>query len=299
MRRLVSRSATCRPLAIAGVLTVLAVARTEAGIVSPIQSLSRPLGLDVAGPVQLAGSDARSADFQQNVLPIFQQTVDANLGETQSVGDLSAIALDPSAMRLEYQSDVRVYFIGEGAGYRNTLGYFTTPYGEGGLSGTDAQLVFPDASSSVTYLDGGNTSGTRTASAPLLPGDFVDLGTLAAGTQYTPFLISNGANGGSDVYTPVPSDNADGIQHFVSLAVMTIQDSPYLLIGVEDLYGGGDEDYNDLVFAIDIGAANVQQLVSATVPLPRAVIALLGPLAWIGIVAARRRFRRRNWASNE
>jgi len=69
--------------------------------------------------------------------------------------------------------------------------------------------------------------------------------------------------------------NADGIEHYVVLAT---PDSPYLLIGAEDLFGGGDEDYNDIVVAIDIGIANVQMLVANAVPLPGPIAALLGPL---------------------
>jgi hypothetical protein len=74
----------------------------------------------------------------------------------------------------------------------------------------------------------------------------------------------------------------------VSLAVRTVVGSPFLLIGVEDLFGGGDQDYNDLVFAVDIGAENVARLVAATVPLPPSAWAGLG----IALVLAWRRRRR-------
>ncbi|MEM9589256.1 MAG: hypothetical protein AAGA03_18385, partial [Planctomycetota bacterium] len=52
----------------------------QAGTVSPYQSQARPFGLDVVGPVQLAGSDARSQTFQSEALPTFQQTVATSLG---------------------------------------------------------------------------------------------------------------------------------------------------------------------------------------------------------------------------
>lgn len=264
-----------------------------AGTVSPVQSSARPLGLDIVGLVQLAGSDDRANDFQQNALPIFQQVVNDNLGERQSVPNLGGIALDPAALQLEFDSDVRAHFVAEGAGYHNTLGFFTTPLEDynGDLSNTDAQLIFPDASSSVSYLHDGTSTSVRTESEPLLPGDFVDLGELSAGTQINPFLIANGANGGTDVYTPDAEQNGDGIQHFISLAVLALQDSPYLLIGVEDLYGGGDRDYNDLVFVLDIGAQNVQRLVAAAVPLPRAAYSLIAPFLAVGFLYLRNRIR--------
>ncbi len=140
-----------------------------------------------------------------------------------------------------------------------------------------------DPGCTVTMSLASTLSRTRTSSNPLLSGDFVEMGTLTSGTTITPFLISNGANGGTNTYTPNPEDNPDGIQHFVSLAVSAVLDSPYLLIGIEDLYNGGDEDYNDLVFALDIGATNVEHLVSATVPLPSSVVALIGPALFLFI----------------
>lgn len=262
-----------------------------AGTVSPIQSSARPFGLDIVNYVQLAGSDARAADFMGNALPDIRQVVNDNLGERQSIPNLNGIALDPSALKLQFDSNVRAYFVGEGAGYHNTLGFFTTPYdAQSGLGGTDAKLIFPDASSSRSYLDTSSTSGRRSASAPLLVGDFVELGDLSSGTNINPFLISNGARGGTDVYTAFADQNPDGMQHFISLAVTAFADSPYLLIGIEDLYGGGDNDFNDLVFVLDIGTENVSQLVAATVPLPPAIGALIVPIiaALCGFIRQRR-----------
>ena len=133
---------------------------------------------------------------------------------------------------------------------------------------------------STSYL--GDTQGAiRTESAPLLAGDFVDLGLTEAGTQLNFFLIGNGANGGTNVYTADPTLNSDGTEHFISLAMTAVVDSPYLVIGVEDLYGGGDRDYNDLVFAVDIGYENVAALIAATVPLPLSVYAIFGMLGYL------------------
>jgi hypothetical protein len=274
-------STTSFAIGICLAITLLAPASTIAGTVSPIQSTARPLRLGVVGPVQSFGSDECAADFQKNVLPKFLQFVNDNLGERRAIVDVSTIALDPGQLRLRSDSEVRAYFVGEGAGYQNSLGFFTSSYDPyAGLKQTDAQLIFPNASSSITYLADGQPSGGRTSSAPLLPGDFVDLGALRAGTQINPFLIADGANRGTTVFTADPSRNPDRLQHFVSLVVLAVKDSPFLLMSVEDLLGGGDRDYNDLVFALDIGASNVKELVSATVPLPPAVLALLGPCLW-------------------
>lgn len=254
-----------------------------AGTVSTVQSSARPFGLEPIGDVMLAGSDAQSADFSENALPDLQAIVNNTLTESQSIGDLSAIALDPSDLYLTEASSVRAYFVGEGAGYRNSFGVYTGDSSDG-LDG-DAALIFPDASSSSSYLEPTETS-YRSTSAPLAPGDYVDLGTFDANTQLNLFLIANGANGGTNTYYTDMSLNPDGIDHFVILAT---PDSPYLLVGIEDLFGGGDEDYNDLVVALDIGTANVKKLISNAVPLPGPVAALLGPLFLFAIAKLRRR----------
>ncbi len=266
-----------------------------AGTVSPVQSTDRPYNLDIVSPVQLAGSDEQAADFQTNDLPLIEQVVSESLSETNSISDVSNITLDPGELVLDAEAEVRVYFVGEGAGYHNTLGYYTGDPESitDGINNTDAQLIFPDASSSTSYL-GDTTDATRTESEPLLAGDFVDLGLTEAGTQLNFFLIANGANGGSNIYTADPALNPDGTDHFVSLAITAVVDSPYLVIGVEDLYGGGDQDYNDLVFVVDIGYENVAALIAATVPLPVGAFGIIGLLGFLLTSHLRGRRRQKN-----
>jgi hypothetical protein len=47
---------------------------------------------------------------------------------------------------------------------------------------------------------------------------------------------------------------------------MALEDSPFLIMGFEDLWGGGDRDFNDLVVAIDIGRENVAHMSAAPEP---------------------------------
>lgn len=224
----------------------------SAQTVSPVQSAARPYDLDIAAPVMVAGSDEASKVFQTEVLPGMLKLVQTSLTEAKSLKNLSAISLDPSKLVLSADSTARVYFLGEGAGYRNSLGISTT--GDGPL-GKDAQLIFPDASSPDGY--GGTGSLVRNSKEPLLAGDFVDLGKFKAGTALDFFLIANGATGGKDFYTTDASENRDGIIHAVSLAA---NGSAYLIIGFEDMKGGGDKDYNDVLFAVEIGKENVENL---------------------------------------
>ncbi|MEI8386534.1 MAG: DUF4114 domain-containing protein [Verrucomicrobiota bacterium] len=238
--------------------------------ISPVQSAARPFNLDIAGPVYLAGSDARSAAFQANELPAMINTVNQNMGEFKPLDNIASKALDPSKLVLSTDAQVRVYFVGEGAGFHNTLGINL----EGtGIRSGDPKLIFPDASSQQSSYKFGEDQGgsVRTSNAPLMSGDFVDFGTMKAGQKLDFFLIADGANGANKlhVWTASPSVNSDGIQHMASFGV---KDSSYLLLSFEDLSGGGDRDFNDIVFAVQIGAANVAALAN---PEPRSVLTFL------------------------
>ena len=114
-------------------------------------------------------------------------------------------------------------------------------------------------------------------------GDFVNLGTQNAGTQLDFFLIANGARRGTNVYSTQNSVNPDGLSFASAYAV---QDSPYLLIGFEDM-NRSNRDYNDLVFALDIGVQNVVAL--ANVPEPSTLVMLGALLSAAGFMTRRRK----------
>jgi hypothetical protein len=252
----------------------------SAGEKSPVQSSARPFKLDIVAPVMAAGSDDRSAAFQKEALPELNKFLQESLKEKVAVND-SRLLLDPSKLKLQEKSDVRVYFIGEGAAFSNSLGFNTSGTG---VSEGDPQLIFPNASSTVSSYDPAKDP-KRTSSAPLLPGDFVNLGRMDAGTILDFFLIANGASGGSDVFSTDQSANKDGINHVVAFAY-AMANSPFLIIGFEDIWGGGDRDFNDLLFAVDIGATNIRNLTAT--PEPAMATTLLGLLG----LAFQRRTRR-------
>lgn len=232
---------------------------------SPVQASARPFGLNIVNQVAIGGSDALSADFMSDTLPTMHSLIQQYLPERQAVTDLSRteglVALDPARLRLAAPADVRVYFVGEGAGFHNSLGFTTNG---GGFNASEALLIFPDASSSVSYLNP-SANGARTGSTPLLPGDFVELGSFDAGTSFDFFLIADGANpnrreNAMNVFWTDIDRNVDGIDHVVAFAHV---ESPYLLVGFEDLLGGGDLDYNDVLFAVYIGEQNVTELIQS------------------------------------
>ena len=273
----------CRTLA--GVLAVLIgvtageVLAQKASPMNRVMSKIEPLGLEMVGDVYRAASDDASAAFFEESLPGISSYLNSQLSEYKAVDD-AAYLLDPNKLKLATDSDVRVYFVGEGAGYANTLGINTA--GSGVESG-DPKLIFPDASTKANYSAGLKPNSGRTPHTPLVPGDFVDLGKQSAGTVLDFFLIADGANGGKEVYTANAATNPDGINHVVSFAYSE-PGSSYLIIGFEDLYGGGDRDFNDLLFAVDIGAANVAALTATPEP---ATWAMLGTMT--GLVGWTRR----------
>ena len=261
-------------LLVTAMTSVTAFAQTQ----TPVQSPARPFGLPIAGNVMIGGSDAASANFQANVLPAISALLNSQLSESVRVND-SSLLLDPNKLFLKNASDVRVYFVGEGAGYRNTLGFNT---GGGGITAGNPEIIFPNASSRVTTYNPSSGTLRRTANEPLLPGDFVDLGTFGGGTKLDFFLIADGASGGTTVFSTDRSVNPDGINHVVTFAAIT---ATHLIIGFEDLLGGGDRDFNDLLFAVDIGAINIAALTASPEP---AVWLTLGCLLGAGLWIQRR-----------
>ncbi len=250
-----------RILSFAALLILSLSCNAYCGVESPVQSSARPFGLEIVDTVQRADSDDASSDFQDNYLPTFTQWGDLDLTSPSFTDLTSSIAIDPSKINLATQYDTRVYFIGDNTGLHNTLGFNTSG---GGISSGDPLLIFPDASeTSLKFSFFGRSFAFRTTNEPLLSGDFVDLGTMSSGTQLDFFLIADGAKGGTDVFSTRTSINPDGLSHALAFAM---PDSPYLFVGFEDLYGDTTGDYRDLLFAVDIGRANIGALTNMPEP---------------------------------
>ena len=244
------------------------------GTKSSVQSSERPFDLNIAGPVQVGGSDKASKEFMSGDLQKLTEFVNTKLSEQNPVNDATML-LNPEKLVLKNASDVRVYFVGEGAGYQNSLGYNTAG---GGVTSGNPELIFPNASSLVNSMDPKSAVGAkRTESEPLLPGDFVELGNVKGGTKLDFFLIANGAKGGKDVFSTDQSVNPDAINHVVAFSGLS---GSYLLIGFEDLLKGGDRDFNDVLIAVDIGAANLAALTATPEPATLAILPMFLGLGW-------------------
>ena len=255
------------------IVIMAAVSMAQAVVVSPVQSPADPEKLPIAGLVNVAGSDAASVAFMGSLASL-KTLIQANIPATHT-GTINAasMALDPASLRLATDTAVRVYFLGESAGNHNSLGFNTFAPGSAiptastpGVT-SDAKLIFPDMSSSQPGSISTANNSVRTATEPLLAGDFVDLGTFGAGTLLDFFLIAYGASGGKTPLTDETARNFDNFQHIVAFSS---PGSNYLVISFEDSYYGGDKDYNDAVFALEFTP------VSTTAPEPGTWAGLAG-----------------------
>ncbi len=237
----------------------LAIAENS-GSSSIIQPTARPLGLQPISLTKAAKSDSRSIEFDGMIRGQLRTYLQGMLVSGREFMERQGLQLNSSMLFLTSRTPypVRVYFVTEGAGYQNSIGFSVSQAGATKLG--PPSLVFPNASmpvNSVNFMD--TNFGTRVNSAPVLPGDYVDLGTMYAGTQLDFFLISDGARGGTTIYTNKAALNHDKFQHVWASA---IPKSPFLIIGFEDLPNGGDKDYDDVVIVVDIGRENLDNLVN-------------------------------------
>ncbi|GAA6614952.1 DUF4114 domain-containing protein [Scytonema sp. NUACC26] len=276
------------------VFSAVATVGTIFSIVAPVSAASLNNSNEwnnlVANPIQPRTTDGSGF---QTLIPQFQQFVPA---EGIAIPDSQVRRLDPSRLQLKSDSNVRVWFLNEGADYQNQLAYET-------IQGSNYQagFVFPN----ISCISGNNNNCEQPESnGNLNVGDYVDLGTVPGGSQLNFWLRANGANpqdpGGTDpvtniknIYGETATQNPDGLDHIVAYEY-----NNYLLVGFEDLYGtqgstaGGngisvsDRDFNDLVFVVDVGRNNLDN--TAYVPEPSSFLAILG-VGTLGLLKLRRK----------
>jgi hypothetical protein len=249
--------------------------------------------------------EIKSRDQAPNEFKSILQDFRAFVGEEAqylSPETINAKKVDLSKLQLKFDHDVKVFFIGETAGgYRNRLDFQATK----GSTVTTGK-IFGDTSCNTGDASFTNFSkfcanpnnalqNTVAPNKPLNVGDWVSLGAMSAGTKLDFLLHSNDINGGisgndakgnnvKGVWSLNQALNPDGLQHAIAYYY-----KDYLVLGFEDLWGGGDKDYNDTVFAIDIGEGNARTTTS--VPEPSETMALFG-LAGLGFLKTRRRMKK-------
>ena len=185
-----------------------------------------------------------------------------------------------------------VTFMGETAGYRNTLGSYeidgaghitnvkfvwdnSSRAGDGGalVSGVSTAPVSAAAGNTLGFflIGNGYDVNGQYASIDLNNGhlEFRDSsGNPATTSTVNPQLWYVGTSGsvqlGGDIYHSAANNalNADGLDHTHETALPGGE----ILIGFEDLYGGGDNDFDDTVFKVQLsgGTPSYEIVVVAT-----------------------------------
>ncbi|MDD1830145.1 tandem-95 repeat protein, partial [Photobacterium sp. ZSDE20] len=181
-------------------------------------------------------------------------------------------------------TEVTVTFAGEGAGFKNSVGYYRVDE-DGNIS--DVELVYDNASqvkgggdllpgeSSFSFeLDQGDSFNIFVIPNGFNKNDFDNLGeghfefrdqdgNPATMSSTDPQLVFAGDDGSETVIRSQFGDaifhggssenlNQDNFQHTHT----TLNDDGQIVYGIEDWLGGGDRDYDDFMFTIDMGEEN-------------------------------------------
>ncbi|TAF55474.1 MAG: DUF4114 domain-containing protein [Oscillatoriales cyanobacterium] len=173
---------------------------------------------------------------------------------------------------------VDIFFINEGAGFRNQL--FLT------ANGNEPQMIFSDISS--------KESGLPEIDGMMALGYGKSLGGFSSDTSLD-FLIK--ANGLLDpngyIYGANPELNPDKLQHVVAYEYFDeVMSESWVILGFEDIYGeystevgGSDRDFNDVVVAVK-GAAG-DSVETEDVPEPSAMLSLMVVSGLMGVTRRR------------
>jgi hypothetical protein len=230
----------------------------------------------------LAGAGGAAADNVDMMDQVFHLDIPASqLAEINAAfpeyGGLDSAYLDPANdpnLYLYSRAEVTFTFLGEGAGYKNSVGYFLY---DDNYNILNSYTIFSNASGAGSGLAGGGS---------LLPGDSVVLGVFDAGTHIGFWLRANGYNNpNGPIYYTLEGLNPDKKRHY---ALWADHANQRMVFGVEDLPNLGDRDYNDLLFSVTADPYSALAPGAGT-PEPAILLLLASGLAGLAGFSWRRR----------
>lgn len=190
-------------------------------------------------PTVMEPNDAIEAEMLDNLNASLPETEDVRVHHPEYL-----LSTARGSLVIEKRADVWITFVHEGAGYRNSIGFYTYPTGNPPNTINDitnVKFFFPNAS-----LDG--SDGT------LVSGNKVKLGNFNAGTSIGFVIFANGWDGtkvdtdaeaffSNDILNP--ESTADLRRHTVLLRYKN-----KFIIGFDDIkreWAGSDHDFNDVM----------------------------------------------------
>ncbi|WP_405369520.1 DUF4114 domain-containing protein [Nonlabens sp. Asnod2-A12] len=196
------------------------------------------------------------------------ETVNNALPESYPVPDFNPQYLSSgydTDIVLEADGDIWVTFVGEGAGYKNVLGFYTydaTVAVHPAPTPSDVTIIFPNIS--AQFSGGG-----------LIPGNKVHLGSFTAGTGIGWVLLANGYQ--NNQVTPGlwqlysnedynPENDPTIRQHNV---LLNDSENERIILGFEDIrrdYASCDQDFNDAIFYITANPFSALKTTNLSVP---------------------------------
>ncbi len=198
------------------------------------------------------GGDQRARDFLNSTMPALSELLRGNMAAGRSLSGNGVQVLDPTRLRLTTETDARMYFIGGTEDLRNNLGN----------DDREARVLF------------GGVSNDRVDS-----GAYADLGRLPAGSDLDFFVITKRNGGERYALSTSATSNPDAITHGATFAAMH---GTMLILGFDQIYGDDEDEFNRLLFAIDLGAVNVAALTGTPEPRTWLVLGtLVGGVFWL------------------
>lgn len=267
----------------------------EAAEIEPVTVTETPATASNNGPsAPVVVETAAATNAAPEIAGLAAQTVQA---QPQTVNHTLTTTAQTSGVELDDLSidndhPVSVTFVNEGAGYRSAVGYYKID-DDGQL--TDVGLIWENASKQgsggnllpgVTSAELDAQAGDQLAFFIVANGDslnnfsalgdgsfeFRDGQSAATVDSNNPSLVFVGENGNEtningNIYHTTDADgsiqlNADGLLHTVS---DVDADTGGLIIGFEDLFNLGDQDFDDLVIRADFGTAVVETVAPVNV----------------------------------